>query len=79
MFYGIQPEDQTFQNLLVIEYSEKENTDDAEYKVELEKVKIILKNPKYEELMRGGNSKDGNSKHDNNLKPIEDLPMGQQK
>lgn len=44
--------------LNVLTYIE-ENTDDAEYKAELEKVKAILKNPKYEELMRGGNSTDG--------------------
>lgn len=31
----------------------------AEYEIELAKVKAILKNPKYEELMRGGNSTDG--------------------
>jgi len=37
----------------------KEDTEAEEYKLELEKVKTILKNPKYEELMRGGNSKDG--------------------
>ncbi|WP_412560411.1 DUF4252 domain-containing protein [Winogradskyella sp. MIT101101] len=30
-----------------------------EYKVELEKVKAILKDSKYQELMRGGNTKDG--------------------
>lgn len=30
-----------------------------EYKVELQKVKEILKNPKYEELIRGGNTTDG--------------------
>lgn len=30
-----------------------------EYKTELSKVKTILKDPKYEELMRGGNSTDG--------------------
>ncbi|WP_400079610.1 DUF4252 domain-containing protein [Winogradskyella sp. R77965] len=30
-----------------------------EYKTELEKVKVILKDSKYQELMRGGNSKDG--------------------
>lgn len=29
------------------------------YKSELEKIKLILKNPEYEELMRGGNSTDG--------------------
>ncbi|ARV08861.1 hypothetical protein BTO05_04110 [Winogradskyella sp. PC-19] len=29
------------------------------YKTELENVKTILKNPKYEELMRGGNTTDG--------------------
>ncbi|WP_299100789.1 DUF4252 domain-containing protein [uncultured Winogradskyella sp.] len=37
----------------------KEDTDSEVYKLELEKVKTILENPKYEELMRGGNSKDG--------------------
>lgn len=31
----------------------------VEYKTELENIKTILKNPKYEELMRGGNSTDG--------------------
>ncbi|WP_296386468.1 DUF4252 domain-containing protein [Winogradskyella sp.] len=36
-----------------------ENTEAAEYNLELDKVKTILKNPKYEELMRGGNSTDG--------------------
>ncbi|MCT4629994.1 DUF4252 domain-containing protein [Winogradskyella sp.] len=30
-----------------------------EYKVELDKVKTILKDPRYQELMRGGNSTDG--------------------
>jgi hypothetical protein len=37
----------------------KEDTEAVEYKAELEKVKTILKDPKYEELMRGGNSTDG--------------------
>ena len=37
----------------------KEDTEAEEYKLELEKVKAILKDPKYEELMRGGNSSDG--------------------
>ena len=37
----------------------KEDTEAEDYKLELEKVKTILKNPKYEELMRGGNSTDG--------------------
>ncbi len=37
----------------------EEDTDAVEYKAELEKVKTILENPKYEELMRGGNSTDG--------------------
>ncbi len=32
------------------------------YELELEKVNSILKNPKYEELMRGGNSTDGRFK-----------------
>ena len=44
--------------LNVLTYLE-EDTDAVEYKAELEKVKTILKNPKYEELMRGGNSTDG--------------------
>jgi hypothetical protein len=44
--------------LNVLTYIE-ENTDAVEYMAELEKVKIILKDPKYEELMRGGNSTDG--------------------
>ena len=33
--------------------------DEATYKTELAKVQTILKNEKYEELMRGGNAKDG--------------------
>ena len=37
----------------------KEDTDASEYKLELEKVNTILKNPKYEELIRGGNTTDG--------------------
>ncbi|WP_299107346.1 DUF4252 domain-containing protein [uncultured Winogradskyella sp.] len=37
----------------------KEDTEAEDYKLELEKVNSLLKNPKYEELMRGGNSKDG--------------------
>jgi len=45
--------------LNVLTYIE-ENTADEAYKLELEKVKIILKNPKYEELMRGGSPNDGN-------------------
>ena len=44
--------------LNVLTYIE-ENTDDEAYKLELQKVKIILKNPKYEELMRGGSPTDG--------------------
>lgn len=44
--------------LNVLTYME-ENTDSEDYKLELEKVKTILKNPKYEELMRGGNATDG--------------------
>ncbi len=34
-------------------------TDDEQYRAELAKVQSILKNEKYEELMRGGNPKDG--------------------
>ncbi len=44
--------------LNVLTYME-EDTNAPDYKLELEKVKTILKNPKYEELMRGGNSTDG--------------------
>ena len=44
--------------LNVLTYIE-EDTNAEDYKLELEKIKIILKNPKYEELMRGGNSTDG--------------------
>ena len=36
-----------------------DNRNMAEYDAELANVKTILKNPKYEELMRGGNSVDG--------------------
>lgn len=36
-----------------------DNSNMAEYDTELANVKTILKNPKYEELMRGGNSVDG--------------------
>lgn len=38
----------------------QDDTDAVVYKAELENVKAILKNAKYEELMRGGNSTDGN-------------------
>ena len=44
--------------LNVLTYIE-EDTNAEDYKLELEKVQAILKNPKYEELMRGGNSTDG--------------------
>jgi hypothetical protein len=44
--------------LNVLTYIEKD-TDAAEYKLQLENITTILKNPKYEELMRGGNSTDG--------------------
>lgn len=37
----------------------KEDTEAEDYKLELAKVKTILKDKKYEELMRGGNSTDG--------------------
>ena len=43
-------------NMLAFVMSE-DNKDD--YEVELEKVRTILKDPKYEELMRGGNTTDG--------------------
>lgn len=44
--------------LNILTYFE-EDTNAEDYLLELEKVKTILKNPKYEELMRGGNSTDG--------------------
>ncbi|NRD19778.1 DUF4252 domain-containing protein [Winogradskyella eckloniae] len=37
----------------------EDDTESTEYKAELEKVKTILKNPDYEELIRGGNATDG--------------------
>ncbi|TCK68946.1 uncharacterized protein DUF4252 [Winogradskyella wandonensis] len=43
-------------NALVFQMNENNK---EQYKVELEKVKTILKHPKYEELLRGGNSTDG--------------------
>lgn len=43
-------------NMLSFIISEDNKED---YKVELAKVKTILKDPKYDELMRGGNTKDG--------------------
>ncbi|WP_353778717.1 DUF4252 domain-containing protein [Winogradskyella sp. 3972H.M.0a.05] len=36
-----------------------DQNNEEQYKVELAKVKTILKDPKYQELMRGGNSTDG--------------------
>ncbi|TXD84704.1 DUF4252 domain-containing protein [Subsaximicrobium wynnwilliamsii] len=36
-----------------------DETNKAEYEIEFAKVQTILKNPKYEELMRGGNTTDG--------------------
>lgn len=36
-----------------------EGGNEADYKLELAKVKTILKDPKYNELMRGGNTTDG--------------------
>lgn len=36
-----------------------DDSNEEEYKLELAKVKKILKDPKYQELMRGGNSSDG--------------------
>ncbi len=39
-----------------------DNNNKAEYELELANIKTILKNPKYEELMRGGNSVDGRFK-----------------
>ena len=44
--------------LNVIAFKLDDKNADA-YKVELKNVKTILKNPKYEELMRGGNTTDG--------------------
>ena len=37
----------------------KSASNQEDYEVEMAKVKTILKDPKYEELMRGGNSTDG--------------------
>ena len=45
-------------NMLGYQISEDEENME-EYKAELEKVKTILKDEKYEELFRGGNNKDG--------------------
>lgn len=39
-----------------------DNSNKAEYDLELANIKTILENPKYEELMRGGNSVDGRFK-----------------
>ena len=36
-----------------------DQSNEEQYKVELAKVKTIMKDPKYQELMRGGNSTDG--------------------
>lgn len=44
--------------LNVLTYME-DDTSEEDYNLELENVKAILQNPKYEELMRGGNSTDG--------------------
>lgn len=49
---------QSINKLNVLAYRLDANNTE-EYNVELAKVKAILKNPKYEELMRGGNSTDG--------------------
>lgn len=49
---------ESIDKLNVLTYME-EDTEDIEYMTELESVKAILANPKYEELMRGGNSTDG--------------------
>ncbi|MDY2587772.1 DUF4252 domain-containing protein [Winogradskyella aquimaris] len=49
---------QSINKLNVLAYRLDANNTE-EYDVELAKVKAILKNPKYEELMRGGNSTDG--------------------
>ena len=44
--------------LNVLAFKLDDNNTDV-YKIELENVKTILTNPKYEELMRGGNTADG--------------------
>ncbi|WP_375234875.1 DUF4252 domain-containing protein [Winogradskyella sp.] len=44
--------------LNVLAFKLDDNNTDV-YKIELENVKTILTNPKYEELMRGGNTTDG--------------------
>lgn len=43
-------------NVLAFKVDQNNKT---EYKAELEEINTILKNPKYEELMRGGNATDG--------------------
>lgn len=48
----------SIQKLNMLAFS-KTTKNDSTYTKELAQVKTILKNPKYEELMRGGNSKDG--------------------
>ncbi|MEY8848795.1 DUF4252 domain-containing protein [Psychroserpens sp. XS_ASV72] len=47
------------EKLSLLAYVLDDSTDTAEFEVELAKVQTILKDPKYEELMRGGNSTDG--------------------
>ena len=44
--------------LNILAFMKDESNEDL-HKVEFEKVKLILENPKYEELIRGGNSEDG--------------------
>jgi hypothetical protein len=49
---------ESIDKLNVLTYIEGD-TENVEYMTELESVKAILENPKYQELMRGGNSTDG--------------------
>ena len=49
---------ESINKLNVLTYIE-DDTDAVAYKVELENINSILEHPKYQELMRGGNSTDG--------------------
>ncbi|MBT8287484.1 MAG: DUF4252 domain-containing protein [Flavobacteriaceae bacterium] len=49
---------ESIDKLNMLGYQKKENNEE-EYRAELEKVRVLLKDEKYEELFRGGNNKDG--------------------
>ncbi len=46
-------------SVLAFILGDEKNNDKKDYELELAKVRTVLKNPKYEELMRGGNAIDG--------------------